>query len=285
MHRWFTGGLFAILAMLAWSAFADDNSPDKPLEIGVVPYISARVLVGSYEPMRFYLEQVLGRPVKIYTSTGFKQFFLNAKRGDYDLVISPANFARILQKEQQFRPLVRYSTNTPGMLMIALNSPLKTLQDLRGQVIAVPDKLSMVAIVGVAYLRENGLQPGTDFQLLEVPSFASAILAVQKGDATAAFSARAPLSHMSPELRESVRPIVEIGEYFSLVFLAHPRLEKTTTDLLNKELLKFGNETNEGKQFLTSTGFGTIIPATTKDMKSLDRYTAETKRLLADETH
>lgn len=272
--------LIALLAIPAISAFAEDNASVKPLQIGVVPYVSARVLVSSYEPMRLYLEQLLSRPVKIYTSTGFKQFFLNAQQGDYDLVISPAHFARILQKEHQFTPLVRYSTKAPGMVMTALNSPLKTLQDLRGQVIAMPDRLSMASVVGVAYLRENGLKPGTDFQLLEVPSFNSAILAVQKGDAAAAFSARAPLSHMSPELRESVRSIVDIGEYFSLIFLAHPRLGKTTVGLLNNTLLKFGNETAEGKQFLISTGFGTLIPATATDMKSLDRYVSETKRLL-----
>lgn len=285
MRKLFKYVLLAILAMSSWPAFADDSSALKPLEVGVVPYVSARVLVGSYEPMRLYLEQLLGRPVKIYTAAGFKQFFLNAQRGDYDLVISAAHFARILQKEHQFTPLVRYSNNARGMVMTALNSPLKTLQDLRGQVIAVPDQLSMATIVSMTYLRENGLHSGIDFQLLEVPSFASAILAVQKGDAMAAISARAPLAHMSPELRESVRPVLETGEYFSLVFLAHPRLEKTTGKLLNKELLKFGNETNEGKQFLSSTGFGTIIPATAKDMNSLDRYVAETKRLLADKTN
>jgi ABC-type phosphate/phosphonate transport system substrate-binding protein len=68
MHRIFKYGLLAILAMSAWPAFADDASPDKPLEIGVVPYLSARVLIASYEPMRLYLEQVLGKPVKIYTA-------------------------------------------------------------------------------------------------------------------------------------------------------------------------------------------------------------------------
>lgn len=283
MRKLFKYGLLAILAMSSWPAFANDNSVLKPLEVGVVPYISARVLIASYEPMRLYLEQVLGRPVKIYTAAGFKQFFLNARRGDYDLVISAAHFARILQKEHQFTPLVRYSAGGRALVMTALNSPLKTLQDLQGRVIAVPDKLSLATIVCLAYLHENGLQQDIDFQLLEVPSFASAILAVQKGDAMAAITAKGVIAQMPQELRESVRTIVVTGEFIPLVFLANPRIGKKYADLLNTELLKFGNETNEGKQFLTSTGFGTIIPATTKDMNSLDRYVAETKRLM-DET-
>lgn len=283
MRRAFKFGIFGILAIFAWPVFADGDSPDKPLEVGVVPYISARVLVASYEPMRLYLEQVLGKPVKIFTATGFKQFFLNARRGDYDLVITSAHFARILQREYKFAPLLRYSAGGRGLVMTALSSPLKSPQDLRGQVIAVPDKTSLAAIVCMSYLRENGLQSGTDFRLLEVPSFASAILSVQKGDAIAAVSTPGALAQMPQELRESMRPIVDAGEFISLVFLSHPRLGKKYTDLLNKQLLKFGRESNEGKQFLSSTGFGTIIPVSAKDMNSLDRYVAETKRLL-DET-
>jgi len=276
----FKCALIALLAIPAFSVSADDNASVKPLEIGVVPYISARVLIESYEPLRLYLEKALGRPVKIYSAAGFKPFFNNAVNGDYDLVISAAHFARILQKEQKYTPLVRYSGGGQALVLTALNSPLKTLKDLQGQVIAVPDKLSLTTIVSITYLRESGLQPGTDFQILEVPSFASAILAVQKNDAMAAFSASGPLKQMPQQIRDSMRPVAVAGEFFPLVFLAHPRLDESTTKLLSKELLKFGSETNEGKLFLSSTGFGTIIPATATDMRSLDRYVSETKRLL-----
>lgn len=280
MQTLFKYGLGLVLAMTACTVYAEDNSTLKPLEIGVVPYLSARVLVTSYEPMRLYLEQTLGRPVKIYTAAGFKPFFLNTRQGDYDLVITAAHFARIVQKEQKFIPMVRYSAGGRAVLVTTLASPLKTTRDLRAQIIAVPDKVSLASIVCLTYLRENRLKSDTDFKLLEVPSFASAILAVQNGDAGAAITANGVLLQMPQTLRESVRTIVDAGEYIPLVFLAHPRLGKKYIDLLNTTLLKFGNETSEGKQFLTSTGFGSIIPATAKDMSSLDRYIEETKRLL-----
>jgi phosphonate transport system substrate-binding protein len=283
MRRPLKFGILGILTILAWPVFADGDTPGKPFELGVVPYMSARSLIASYEPMRLYLEQVLGKPVKIYTAAGFKPFFQNVLRGDYDMVITAAHFARILQKEQKFTPLLRYSEGGHSYVMAALNSPLKSAQDLRGQVISVPDQLSLAAIVCLSYLRANGLQPGIDFKLLEVPSFASAILSVQKGDAMAAISAQGALAQMPPELRNSVKPIVDSGEYLSLIFLAHPRLSKSTAELLNQALLKFGIVSNEGKQFFSKTGFGTIVPVSAGDMSSLDRYIAETKRLL-DET-
>ena len=283
MHKLVKYCLGLTLAMTASTLYAEDNSTLKPLKIGVVPYLSARVLVTSYEPMRLYLEQATGRPVTIYTAAGFKQFFLNTRQGDYDLVITAAHFARILQKEQKFTPLARYSAGGRGLVMTALNSPLNKLQDLRGQVIAVPNQLSLASIVCMSYLRENGLKPGTDFKVLEVPSFASAILSVQKGEASAAFSAPGALAQMAPELRESVKPLLDAGEFVSLVFMGHPRLGKKTEQLLSKVLLKFGSDSSEGKLFFTNNGFGEILPVNAKDMNSLDRYIAETKRLL-DET-
>jgi phosphonate transport system substrate-binding protein len=282
MFNFFKYGILALLVIFARPVLAESNQSAKSLDVGVVPYLSARVLIGIYEPMRLYLEHALGKPVRIYTAPGFRQFYLNAKRGDYDLVISAAHFARILQKDEQFKPLLRYSAGGRSLIMTAHDSHVKSAQDLRGKIIAVPDKLSLAAIVSMTLLHENNLQPDIDYTLMEVPSFASAILSVQKGEAFAAISAQGALAQMPRELRESVIPVIDSGEFLSHVFLTHPRLDKNYTDRLTHELLKFGNDTKEGKQFLTSIGFGTIIPATAKDMSSLDRYVAVTKRLLGE---
>ena len=282
MGKQFKSILFAMLAMLAWPVFAQDHPSVKPLKVGVVPYISARALIANFEPLRLYLEHALGKPVTIYTAPGFKPFFLHASQGEYDLVISAAHFARILQKEHKFTPLVKFSPGSRALIMTAVNSPLKIPQDLRGQVIAVPDQLALASIVIMTWLRENGLHPGVDYKLLEVPSFASAILSVQKGDAMAAITASPILTLIPNELRESVRTLADAGEFNSFIFLAHPSMETASANLLKDKLLKFGSESNEGKQFFSNTGFGTTAPVSSKDMSKLDRYTAETKRIMKE---
>ena len=230
--------------------------------------------------MRLYLEQALGRRVKICTAAGFRQFFLNAKRGDYDLIVTSSHLARLLQKEHQFTLLLRYSAGGSGLVMTALNSPVKNLQDLRGQVIAMPDELSLASIVCMTYLREKGLKSGTDFQLLEVPSFASAILSVQKRRSRGGHLCLGCTRPNTPGAPRVSACHHEYREFISLVLLVNPRLAKSDVEYLNAALLKFGNKSNEGKQFFSSTGFGSMISATEKDMASLDRYMAETKRLL-----
>ena len=64
--------IFSVLAISVHPVYAAISPPEKPLEVGVVPYLSTRVLVSSYEPLRLYLEQSLHRPVILYTATGFK---------------------------------------------------------------------------------------------------------------------------------------------------------------------------------------------------------------------
>lgn len=280
MHKLILRGVFTILTMTASFAHAETSSTNKPFEIGVVPYLSARSLVENYEPMRVYLEKALGKPVKIYTSTGFKPFFLNAQRGDYDMVITAANFARLLQKEHQFTPLLRFSKNASSWLVTALNSPVNTLQELRGKVIAVPDQLSMAAILSMTNLRDNGMEPDVDFHLLKVASFPSAILSVQKGEAMAAITASGAMVQMPKELSESVRVVLDAGEFMSLIILTHPRIDKKTVSLLTDTLQKLSIETNRDKEFIANLGFGPLIPATSKDMNGLDRFIPETKRIL-----
>lgn len=283
MKRLFKCVFVAILVFPVFSVSADDKVSATPLEVGIVPYISARAVIANFEPMRYYLEQSLGRPVRVYTANGFKQFFANAQKGDYDLVISAAHIARVLQQESKFNPIVRFSPGVNSLLMTKLNSPVKSLESLRGQTIAIPDQLAFASVVGMRWLSDKGMKGNKDYKILEVPTFPSALLAVQKGEAMAAISVAPVLAQIPKELKDSLSTLEDTGEFLQFFFLTHPRMDKNDIALLSKELLKFAKETNEGKQFLASTGFGSIIQATSSDMSSLDKYSAETKRLLKAE--
>ena len=274
--------LCSALTLATCAVSAEEKSADKPLEIGVVPYLSARLTISRFEPLRLYLEQTLGKPVKLYTANSFKSFLLQAQGGDYDLVINASHFARILQKENNFIPLLRVLPDSRALLMSAVSGPVTTNEDLRGQIIAVPDKLALATIIVLTELREKGLKEGSDFRLMLVPSFASAILAVQKGDASAAITSQAILQKMPQEQQDSVKPLLDAGKLSRLIFLAHPRLGKAESLKISNAVLKFSRDTEEGKKFTEDLGFENIIPITSKEMNRLDRYIPETKRLLAE---
>jgi phosphonate transport system substrate-binding protein len=276
MTKWL---VMTFLAMSIGCAWGQDVLPEKPLVVGVVPYNSTRTLLKAYQPMREYLEHALGQPVSFFSASGFKNFQQYTEEGAFDLVITPAHFARILQKERGYIPLVRYSGGARGLVMVKRGSRLKTIQDLRGKSVAAPDRLSLASILCIEYLRAKGLRADTDFKVLEVPSFNSAILAVRHDEAVAAISAPGALAQMPVELRDSVRVLADTGEYINLVFLANPRLGQTTAERLKAELMRFGAG-EAGAKFLARTGFGSIVAFMPGDLRPLDPYVAETKKLL-----
>jgi phosphonate transport system substrate-binding protein len=181
--------LSTILSLSTVTAFASDLSPVKPLEVGIIPYLSPRALVTNYEPMRLYLENSLGRPVKIYTAISFRQFLINAQHGDYDLVFAAAHIARMLEHDQKYKPVARFATKNHTLIMVAKDSLIKNVNDLKGKVLAVPDFMSLSSIIAISYLREAGLMAGRDFKIQEVPSFNAAISNVQLNEAAAAITA------------------------------------------------------------------------------------------------
>ena len=65
--------LIVFLLLTAGMAAASDS-----LTIGVAPHTSARVILEMYQPLRIYLEKVLGRTVEIVTAPDFDTF---ARRG------------------------------------------------------------------------------------------------------------------------------------------------------------------------------------------------------------
>lgn len=268
--------MLSVLLLTASAASAEI----QPLEIGVVPYISARKAASTYEPLRKYLEQTMARPIELYTAPGFKLFQAQSAHGDFDLVITAAHFARILEQENGYIALARFSAGARGLVMVARDGPIQNLMDLRGRKVAVPDRLSLASILCVEYLKQHGLQPSVDFQMLEVPSFHSALQAIQHGAATAAFSAPGALAQMPEQLRHATRTLADTGAYFNLVFLAHPRLGARVVARLKNQILLFGRDTPEGRQFLTDTAFGRMLPVAAGDLHLLDPYVPETKRLL-----
>lgn len=280
MLRLFTLVLTVLMSASTVTTFAKDKPPVKPLEVGIIPYLSPRVLITSYEPMRLYLENALNRPVKIYTATGFKQFLLNAQHGDYDLVLAAAHFARLLELDQKYIPVARFAAINRTLIVTDKNSPIKTTQDLKDKIIAVPDLLSLATIVAFNHLRDAGLKSGTDFKVQEVPSFISAILSIQKGEAAAAVSASGIIAQMPGELGNSVKTVIDAGDTLRMVILTNPRLGKKSSYMIKNVLLKIDKDSKLGEQLINNTHAGGIISVTADDMKSLDRYIPETRRQL-----
>ena len=101
---WFFGlisGVTGVLMLVSGLALgempsammSDAESKQRPLQFGLLPYVSTRKLFAVYTPMKRYLEKTLKRSVRMSTAPDFATYIERARRGEYDLYHTAPHFA------------------------------------------------------------------------------------------------------------------------------------------------------------------------------------------------
>jgi phosphonate transport system substrate-binding protein len=264
------GGVALFAVSRAWPVDAA-----APLEFGIFPYLSPRALLTAHQPLRLFMEERLGHPLQLSTANSYESFNQRTLRGDYDLLITPPHFARLAQVEAKYVPLAVYSKVLRGVIVVRKASPVTEVRQLRGKVVAVPDRLAIVTLVGTRFLAGSGLRANIDYSLLTSTSHASAAFAVAQGEAQAAITELATFQKQIPaEVREALRILTLVGSLPHVMFLAHPRLGTQRIEVLRAGLVDFARSM-PGKSFIEASGFEGIRPITDADMKAMDPYVVD----------
>lgn len=276
------------IAALAWlalgmavsfSAAAAAATDKATLEIGLVPNVSARTLLAAYQPMRAFLEQQLGQPVQLFTAPDFKTFYQRTVRAEYDVVVTPAHFARLAQTEAGYVPLATYRRELSALLVVARDNPIKNIGDLRGKSVAVIDPLALVTMRGLQWFKEQGLQPHIDFALRVSAPHNTAVHAVMHGDVDAAIIGSGPYRIMPSELRAGTRILATLGSVPNATFLASPKLPAGAAERIRAALLAF-TDSPVGQKFIADYGYDGMLTVGPDDLRAVDGYAAEAKMRL-----
>lgn len=268
-------------AMLAAGARAWAVEQGAPLEFGIFPYLSPRALMNAYQPLKLFIEGQLGRPVQLSTAASFEFFNERTLRGDYDLVLTPPHFARLAQTDAKYVPLAAYSKQLRAVIAVRQASRVAEVSQLRGKVLAIPDRLAIVTMLGRHFLAEHGLRADIDYTLQAYSSHISAAYGVVQGDGEAVILGLPVFNKQLPaEVRQGLRILTLVGNLPPAMYLAHPRLGAHSIGVLRSGLLDFANKTPEGRSFIDTNGFEGIRPVTDADMKAMDPYVAELRSLI-----
>jgi phosphonate transport system substrate-binding protein len=253
---------------------------ERPLELGVLPNISARVLLEQYRPMREWLGRRRAQPVEVSTAPGWPAFQQRTLALDYDVIVTAANLARVAQLDRGWRPILVYAPEIPALLVTQTGRPLKDVRELRGGTLVLSNPQSLVALRGMQWLAEQGLRAG-DFTATSVRADDSVGAVVMRGDARAAILSGGEFR----AIPEGVRAGLEVSTTFArvpgFVVMTNPRMSRTDSDGFARQLLDFGADANEGKAFFQASGFQAIRELPAGLMESLDAFAEPTRRALA----
>jgi len=271
--------LCLVLAMASNGVLAQDSVQGKVLQVGVLPTLSARVLLKNYQPLQIYLERELKRPVELTTARDFRTFHFNTIEGKYDVVVTAAHLARLAQTEAKYVPLAGYKASNGAVLIDARDQPLRSVQDLKGKTLAFGDRNALNVIQAVRYLRERGLREDVDYTLLETSSHTSAAYSVQNHQSALAVTSPSGYKNIPDAIKGSVKVFALLPAIPSLTWMAHPRVA-TEVPRIKAALLGFTSGTEEGRQFYEATGYIGMREVTSDEMKALEPYAQLVKSLL-----
>ena len=253
---------------------------DGALVIGVLPNVAASLLLPQYEYMRRYLERVGGQKVRIVVPANFKVFFDATMAGEYDLAVAAPHFARVAQQERGMVPLVTYEPRINALMVVPADSTVAGPKDMRERAVAFANPQSLVAMYGVQWLRGHGLEAGKDFEVKGARTDLGVGRMLLSGDAVAAIMSNGEFRALPAD--ESSR--LKIGEVFAripnFITMAHPRLERDKINHLRTQLKAFLADADDGAAFARATGFSGITDVDDAQMRELDPYSAQTRRVM-----
>lgn len=261
------------LALISWVLPAGlARAEEPPLEVAIFPTLSAKSLLEMYEPLRAALQQRLHRPVYFSTARDFATFAHRTQAREFPYVITAAHLARLAQVEAGYRPVLRMNTTMNAAFLVAKDSPVKTIQDLRGQSIGTPDPLALATMAIKDALLSAGLDPVRDVHLTPHVSHNAAILSVLRGENVAAGVWEPSLIRMGPEVAAKLRKVGDaVVLPMATLLLAGSRQPATEVDEVHRAIFDYA-ATPEGKEFFQKTAYYGVSDVDPVQFQMYDRY-------------
>jgi len=221
--------------------------------------LDASEVLRKYTGLKSVMEQVLGREVRIVSARNFELLERGLADHQYDFAMArPSDYMARAVRDANYSLVV--TANPDGMctIIVPKDSPIKTLADLRGKRLGLPEQVAYMSRFCAADLRDNGIDIAKDTKLQYLREQDVVGYAVETGilDAggVASFSgvARNWEKKGGRILHRSVKQ-----PYFPLI--ASASVPKAEVDKVRKALVAL-SETDSGKEILQNLGVQGFAP-------------------------
>jgi phosphonate transport system substrate-binding protein len=262
----------ALLFLNVFTARADEQGIG--FEIGIAPFLPVKTLVQNYAPMRDYLQSRLHEPVTIVSAPDYKTYYQRIQNREYPIIIAAANSAYLAWAESAYIPMLQPLIPTRPVLIVAKDSQVNKLSDLRGKTVSMSDTLAIVSMQGIKMLRDAGLKAGRDVTVNNMPNQSVAVNFVISRDVAAAIVSDRAIMQMPLSVRKQVKIIYtwEQGAAPGIIYLASPNMPPDRVKKISQAILEYARDVAEGKELMQSWGYGGLVPVSAADLRRLEPY-------------
>ena len=265
-----------IASFLASVAAATSPYPvlaqSKPLRLGIFPRRNVKLTYKLFTPMAQYLSQQLGQEVVLETAKSFKHFWLNVKKGRYDIVhfnqyhyiVSHDLYGYdvfAINKEQGQDVIA-------GSLIVRKDSGINNIADLKGKTVLFGGgHRAMQSYISATWLlRQGGLKAGDYIEKFAINP-PNTIISTYFKRADASGSGDVVMQLDNVRKRIDISQLKFLAKTKPMVHLPWAIKNNMSAELQSriKELLTGLGTHKEGKQVLQSANLNALIPAIDSD--------------------
>lgn len=256
---------------LAWSC-QQVHAQNSDYQLGVFPHLAAGQIETMFAPMAADFSKTLGRPVVLKTKSSFEAFMGELDKQVYDIAfVQPFDYVWAHDKHG-YIPLARRSEPLSGLIVVKTDSPLQSLQELKGKKVGLPPEVAAVSHLTKMALLKAKVDPRTDTKLQYYKAHDSCLQQLLIGKIDACGTAAYPVRFFENKWNVKFRVLAETQTIPHSLFIVHPRVSKQERDAILKTIVSWG-KTESGKQLLEKFELKPFVAVTDAEYNTVRTYT------------
>ena len=276
VRRWLALSLFGLMLPLRGLAAA----PAGEMSFGVEPMLSARTLATAFQSFRDFLGERSGAKFVLDTAPNYDQFVRQLLAGEFDMAFIGPHSSLLAGQKAGYVPLFKCDGSMKAVLIVDKNSSYQKALDLKGMTVALPDHLTLGAMLGTEFFRPPLSATPVDVSFKFNDYSNSAAMMLVRGDASAAVVILQTLRVMSPEIQKNVRILAESKPVPHMMIVVHPRMPVEKRAKLRDAIVEFTRITDPKRNIFVQSCSPSDKFLTEQDARQLAPYVEELRRRL-----
>jgi len=245
--------LFGVLACLVMetsythAACLGEQSVTKVYTFDVVPQHTAAKIYTTWSPLLQRVGQEAGLCFELRVAPTIPEFEQRLLKGEPEFVFLNPYHAVLAHQRKKYQPLLADSEDLlTGILVVRADSPIKSLNELKGNNISLPAPNAFAASL---LIRAEMAKRKIDINPVFVKTHSNVYRSVIGKDAVAGGGVNYTLDNEVPEVRQQLRVLFETSAYTPHPVATHPSVPAAVRDRFLKATLKLTQD-EEGRKLL-----------------------------------
>ena len=219
-------------------------------KFGVFPHMPLEKLHDVFSVVTKDLEQELKKPVVLMTKPYYKLYKDELNKGLYDFAfIQPLDYVQA-HKTQGYIPLARRAEELKAIMVVLKASSYDSIKDIKDQVIASAPAEAAVTQMMLTSLGKQGYRVLDDFTISYSKNHFICLQKLVDGKVAGCITAKRAVDFFNQEKgSSSFKVIYETQGLPHALFVAHPRIDEPTRQMVQQRILEWGAD-DKGRKML-----------------------------------